>query len=226
MSQICLPTNTTRRERRKLEMQERLLEAAIELFSEQGCDLTSVEQICARADMARKTFYNYFPSKEHLIYLLSEQRIFDESRRLLEQARAQSDDTIEQLCIYMERTGDHLRKFAVLERELIKQTIKDIAHNDERVALRYPHLRNLLCDLIEAGQRRGDIRTDFRAELLAQIVSSSMDAVTVSWVYEESYPLDRHLRELADYFSATLRKTRAKPRTAKKTRPAVADPVP
>lgn len=208
MSQICLPSNTTRRERRKLEMQERLLEAAVELFSEQGCELTSVEQICARADMARKTFYNYFPSKEHLIYLLSEQRIFDESRRLLERARASSEDTIEQLRFYMESTGDHLRKFAVLERELIKQTIKDIAHNDERVAVRYPHMRNLFSALIANGQERGDIRLDFSAQLLAQIVSSALDAVTVNWVYEEQYPLEEQLRELTDYFAATLRRTR------------------
>jgi len=205
MSQICLPSNTTRRERRKLEMQERLLDAAVELFTEQGCDVTSVEQICARADMARKTFYNYFPSKEHLIYLLSEQRIFDESRRLLERARASSDHRLEQLRFYMQSTGEHLHHFAVLERELIKQTIKDIAHNDERVAVRYPHLRNLLCALIEEGQQRGEIRTDFTAHLLAQVVSSALDSVTVSWVYEEQYPLDRTLRELADYFAATLR---------------------
>lgn len=222
MSRICLPSNTTRRERRKLEMQERLLEAAVELFSEQGCELTSVEQICARADMARKTFYNYFPSKEHLIYLLSEQRIFDESRRLLEHARASAESTLEQLRFYMESMGDHLRKFAVLERELIKQTIKDIAHNDERVAIRYPHMRNLLGALIDAGQKRGEIRTDFRAELLAQIVSSALDAVTVNWVYEENYPLDSQLRELADYFAATLRKTRAtRSRTAKVASPPV-----
>ncbi len=220
MSQICLPSNSSRRERRKREMQERLLEAAVALFTEQGCEATSVEQICARADMARKTFYNYFPSKEHLIYLLSEQRIFDESRRLLEIARQSCGDTIGQLCFYMESTGKHLRQFEVLERELIKQTIKDIAHNDERVAVRYPHLRNLLCDLLDEGQQRGEIRTDFSAELLAQIVSSTLDAVTVSWVYEEQYPLDRHLRELAAYFSATLRRARVgRPRKAKDPQP-------
>jgi AcrR family transcriptional regulator len=207
MDKICFPGNTTRRERRKLEMQERLLGAATGLFAEQGCDFTSVEQICARADMARKTFYNYFPSKEHLIYVLSEQLIFNESRRLLEEARTCSADGIRQLRFYLDRTAAHLRRFEQLERELIRQTIKDIAHHDERVAERYPHLRNLLCALIAGGQAHGDMRTDFRAELLAQIVSSAIDAVTVSWVYDESYPIEQHMAELADYFAVTLAKS-------------------
>lgn len=204
MDKICFPTNTTRRERRKLEMQERLLAAATALFAEQGCDPTSVEQICARADMARKTFYNYFPSKEHLIYVLSEQLIFNESRRLLEESRAYSDNGIAQLCHYLDSTAAHLRRFEPLERELIRQTIKDIAHHDERVAERYPHLRNLLCALIAGGQAHGDVRGDFRAELLAHIVSSAIDAVTVCWVYDERYPIEQRMHELADYFAATL----------------------
>jgi AcrR family transcriptional regulator len=205
MDTISFPT-TTRRERRKLEMRERLLDAAIGLFAQQGCETTSVEQICARADMARKTFYNYFPSKEHLMVVLSEQLIFDESRRLLEAARGGSANTVDQLRLYLQSTAEHLHKFELLERELIKQTINDLAHNDERVAQRYPHLRNLLRALIAEGQARGEVRDDFSAELLAQIVSSAIDSVTVNWVYDPAYPVKEHLLELADYFASTLRK--------------------
>lgn len=44
---------------------ERLLEAAKELFLEQGYD-ASVEAIISRAAVARQTFYNHFESKENL----------------------------------------------------------------------------------------------------------------------------------------------------------------
>jgi AcrR family transcriptional regulator len=206
MDTISFPAGISRRERRKLQMRERLLAASMELFAEHGCDATSVEQICARADLARKTFYNYFPSKEHLMYVLSEQLIFDESRRQLEATRRRSDSTIEQLRLYLQCTADHLRKFEALERELIRQTIKAFAHDDERAAQRYPDLRNMFCALIVEGQARGEVRTDFSAEILAQIISSAIDAVTVSWVYDDKYPVDGYLLELADYFAVTLRR--------------------
>ena len=57
----------TRRERRKLELRGRILEAARELFAEQGFGETRVADVCERADIAQKTFFNYFPSKLDLL---------------------------------------------------------------------------------------------------------------------------------------------------------------
>ncbi len=57
----------SRRERKKLETHEALLEAALTLFREKGYDETTVEEITERADVAKGTFFNYFPSKEELL---------------------------------------------------------------------------------------------------------------------------------------------------------------
>lgn len=45
---------TSRRERRKRELQERILEAGTELFSDLGYEETTLEQICERADVSRR----------------------------------------------------------------------------------------------------------------------------------------------------------------------------
>ena len=55
-----VPIETSRRERRKLEVRERIVEAAIALFDEQGFEATKVADICERADVANKTFFNHF----------------------------------------------------------------------------------------------------------------------------------------------------------------------
>ena len=57
----------SRRERKKLETRQALLEAAAALFHEQGYDETTVEAITEQADVAKGTFFNYFPSKEDLL---------------------------------------------------------------------------------------------------------------------------------------------------------------
>lgn len=59
-----------RRERRKRETRERLLEAAMTLFSEQGIYLTRLEDITERADLGKGAFYNYFDSKDALVAAL------------------------------------------------------------------------------------------------------------------------------------------------------------
>ena len=58
---------SSRRERKKQETRQRLLECAWNLFQERGYDDTTVEDITEAADVAKGTFFNYFCTKETLL---------------------------------------------------------------------------------------------------------------------------------------------------------------
>ena len=76
-----------RRERRKLATRDALLEAARSLLVSCSMDALSVDEIVERADVARGTFYNYFPDKDALereLALQSRARIEDEIARVNE----------------------------------------------------------------------------------------------------------------------------------------------
>ena len=68
-------TETSRRERKKEETRRRIFDAAISLFRERGFETTTVDDITEKADVARGTFFNYFPRKEALLAYLSEERL-------------------------------------------------------------------------------------------------------------------------------------------------------
>jgi AcrR family transcriptional regulator len=57
-----------RRERKKRQMREHIAETARRLFGERGFEDVTVAQIAREADVAEQTVYNYFPSKEDLVY--------------------------------------------------------------------------------------------------------------------------------------------------------------
>ncbi|MFE0019446.1 TetR/AcrR family transcriptional regulator [Amycolatopsis sp. NPDC059021] len=58
----------SRRERKKRQTRRLIADTAIRLFSEQGYEQTTVAQIAAAADVATKTFFNHFPSKEAVLF--------------------------------------------------------------------------------------------------------------------------------------------------------------
>ena len=74
----------SRRERKKEETKERILKAAFDLFRRHGVEATTVEEICEKADVAKGTFFNYFPRKEAVFGFLSETWVADAERRVAE----------------------------------------------------------------------------------------------------------------------------------------------
>ena len=64
-----------RLERRKLEVREKILAAAFDLFLGQGVAATTIEEICKRADVANRTFFNHFATRQDMIRALAERRL-------------------------------------------------------------------------------------------------------------------------------------------------------
>jgi len=58
---------SNRRERHSAERRQRLFHAALDLFAKKGFADTTIEDITNSADLGKGTFFNYFPSKEHIL---------------------------------------------------------------------------------------------------------------------------------------------------------------
>lgn len=55
------------RERKKRERRQRIQDAAIDLFERQGFEATTIEEIAAAADIAPRTFFSYFDTKDDVV---------------------------------------------------------------------------------------------------------------------------------------------------------------
>jgi AcrR family transcriptional regulator len=62
------------RERKKQRTREAIVEAAFELFDERGFDGTTIADIAEAAEIAPRTFFSYFPSKDDVVFHDFEER--------------------------------------------------------------------------------------------------------------------------------------------------------
>src|SRR5882724_12302352 len=68
-------SNPSRRQRRSAEIRERLFSASLRLFGQKGFAETTVEDITEAADVGKGTFFNYFPSKDHILLAFSDMQL-------------------------------------------------------------------------------------------------------------------------------------------------------
>jgi len=62
-----MPPSAGHRDRKKQRTRRAIERAALDLFEEAGFDGTTIDQIAAAADIAPRTFFHYFPSKEDVV---------------------------------------------------------------------------------------------------------------------------------------------------------------
>jgi TetR/AcrR family transcriptional regulator, cholesterol catabolism regulator len=161
----CKTRNPSRRERKKADTRQRVLNAATELFLGKGFDQTSVEEITGAAKIAKGTFFNYFDAKEDVLYALLERRAI----ALGEEVRKSSVFPASPVA----RVKRMLRLVAA--DPLTKQLLNQLAVSG-RIPVRHTSDRPLLREVIDQV-RQGQAIGEIRAELDPVIVSGMIIAL-------------------------------------------------
>jgi AcrR family transcriptional regulator len=110
-----------RRERTKAANRAAILEAALDVFAEEGYDAVGVRDIIRRTDLASGTFYNYFPDKEAIFRAIVDET-GREARRRVRAARrraATAEEFVEGgFRAFFEYIVEDRRRFAFMRRNL------------------------------------------------------------------------------------------------------------
>ena len=169
----------SRRVRHSAELRERLFRAALVLFGKKGYAQTTVENITEAADVGKGTFFNYFPTKEHILMAFGEMQL-GKLEAIVRDAR-QSDlpmrDVLRILVLRM--TEEPIRNPAIV-RALLQANLTEVP---VRGAMLRIHDRNraLLGRLIRHGQERSEIRIDLPAEEIAQVWRQTIFGTLLFW---------------------------------------------
>ena len=177
-----------RRERRKREVRARIIEAAITLFDQHGFDDAKVSDICDRADVVTKTFFNHFPSKQHLLREIAEQQLATLFADI-DAVRAGEGPTRDRLTRFFERIADNIDGAGPMRRDLVTEIIR-AAHGDAG-SEQSRRLHAAFAGIVRDGRRAGDVLDAHPVEAQAELILGSFYVLMLSWSHDAGYPLRR-----------------------------------
>lgn len=177
-------------DRRKLEVRERILGAAFDLFLLQGVAATTIEDICARADVANRTFFNHFPTRQDMMRALAERRLLNLHDVLFDRT---SEPIPERLIGVFDDIAAALNKSGDTYRELIGEMLASAGYSIQRGFA----LHDTFLELVKDGVARGEVGVRHDAQTLADIIVGALTGGIVNWTVDATYSLEAGLHDLA-----------------------------
>jgi AcrR family transcriptional regulator len=186
--------STGRRERKKQELRERIVDAAETLITRHGLPQLTVDQIAELTDISQATFFNYFPSKADVIDALVE-RLIARFNEVVDLAHGADSSLVNKIDALFRATAELPEDQHRLVRDVIAETVRSTRGDPVQALSR---MRRLFTADVAAGQERGEVRRDETAETLADTVLGVYVSVMLFWSTDADYPVaDRLLASAA-----------------------------
>jgi len=173
-----------RRQRRATETRIRLFRVALALIAERGIQKVTVEEITAAADVGKGTFFNYFPTKEHVLGVMAEiqfSKVNEAASRALDGDTPIREVLHELVLRLAEEPGRNPR----LARAFLSSFLA-CAEVRETIKSTMLEGRRIVAALVEQGQRRGEIDPALEPEKAAiHLMQASMGTVLFWSLHEQ-----------------------------------------
>ena len=179
---------------------DRILEAAVKVFAEQGFFQSTVSQIAREAGVADGTIYLYFKNKEDILvqfFSYKTRQVFARFREEVDSA----DNAVDKLRNLIRR---HLEEFqndrnmAIVYRAETHQNSRLVEEQIKEMSKMY---LDIVSEIVEQGQEEGVIRRDLYLSLVKRFILGGIDEVISTWIHADGkYDLVTMADPLVDLF--------------------------
>jgi AcrR family transcriptional regulator len=181
----------------------RIVAAAVALFAEQGYDATSVNQLVARAGVAKGALYHHFGSKDDLLYEVYRELV-DRQRAGLAEILARGLPPAEALRAMVHdlvtTTAARVAEAKVFFREGYRLTDA----NQQRVRAARREIHDAVLELVATAQRDGHFGTVASPEMVTFTVFGVINELPVWYSPDGAKTPEQLAGELADLLLSAL----------------------
>ncbi len=188
---------TGRRERKKEETKNNILHTAIQYFQAQGYHATTMEQVADAVDISKVTLYNYFPSKEAIVgefFRTMSLEFVDLVLKVLEQYPTTRMKIYEMFKQQFEWNSQYRELLQIYFVHQFQSMLKPDDYQDSGLDI-------VLAQIIQHGQKTGEIRQDLPLKYLAKHLEIMYVMEFLVWLLEpDTWDPEKNLVDMVDLF--------------------------
>lgn len=188
-------------DRRVQEFRAHVLATAEELFAENGVEATKIDDICATADVAKRTLCNHFPTKAHIVQALSREAV-SRMIAMIDDARTTGESTRERVSLLFESMfGGELER-GPIQREAVGAFFH-VAHGTPDATDSEILVSDAILRLLKEG-RRNELPKGCSPETFSEVVLGSIYSTTLEWIHRADYDVETRTKEVGKFLVSLL----------------------
>src|SRR3990170_1683224 len=168
---------------------DRILQAAVKIFSQKGFFNSKVSDIAQSAGVADGTIYLYFKNKDDLLISLFEEKMGE----VVADARARiaaGDDALSRLRIFIENHMGLLLREAGLIEVLQVELRQSNKFMKDYVPVKFLEYLDVISEILELGKREGSFRQDLNVTVARRAVFGALDEMALAYVLSRKRKYD------------------------------------
>jgi len=163
------------------EKRDRILRAAVKIFSRKGFFNSKVSAIARAASVADGTIYLYFRNKDDLLISLFEEKmgevVADVRRRIVD-----GGNSLEKLKIFIENHMDLLEREAGLVEVLQVELRQSTKFLKDYTPVKFFEYLEIISDILEEGKREGVLRPDLNVSIARRAIFGALDELSLTYI--------------------------------------------
>jgi AcrR family transcriptional regulator len=178
-----------------------IFSVAQNLFFERGIKSVSIEDICSKIGISKKTFYKYFESKEALLLEIAKKYIETEKAKI-DEIKSKSENAIQELYeIYQMNTVELMNLNSIFIEEIKKTYINVWQLMSNHIEVDSPLL---IADNLKKGKKNGLYKTDTDIPFIVYLYTNNLLLVIDYFAQNKQESLNQLLFKFYNFFIRTI----------------------
>jgi AcrR family transcriptional regulator len=193
----------TKREERKNQIRKRIITACLSLMGQKNFQLITMKEVCEEANVARKTLYSYFPSKEDMLDEVSRSVMFDTSISSFTNALKNHQGTKERLdeaFLNVSAPTDEYSEHIEIFIQLIQNLTMRMTVSSAQLTV----LHQAVYDFFKACLDNSDTKDGLDVQIISDLTVNTMIGIVLSWVNNQNYPARERFNDLKKHLAKMI----------------------